>query len=100
MELHGNSPEFVTLYEELSVATNRGVSLVDITQDVRNILSKSGCLEGVVTVLSRHSTVSVTINEMEGRLVDDTRQFLLNLAPPSYPYLHNDLDYRYGYSFA
>eukprot|EP01035_Chromulina_nebulosa_P019294 gene19294-25154_t len=33
---------------------------------------------------------------MEGRLVDDTRQFLLNLAPPTYPYLHNDLDYRYG----
>lgn len=96
MELHGNSPEFVTFYEELSVATNRGVSLVDITQDIRNILSKSGCLEGLVTVLSRHSTVSVTINEMEGRLVDDTRQFLLNLAPPSYPYLHNDLDYRYG----
>ncbi len=56
------------------------------------MLKKSECTEGVVTVFSRHSTVSVTINEMEGRLVDDTRQFLLKLAPPSYPYLHNDLD--------
>lgn len=47
-----------------------------------------------MTVLSKHSTVSIMINEMEPRLVDDTRQFLSNLAPSAYPYLHNDLDYR------
>jgi len=57
---------------------------------------KSEVKEGVVTVISKHSTVSVTINEMEPRLVDDTRQFLLKLAPPYYPYLHNDLDQRVG----
>jgi thiamine phosphate synthase YjbQ (UPF0047 family) len=34
------------------------------------------------------------INEYESRLVDDIRQFLLKLAPPSYPYLHNDLHLR------
>eukprot|EP01038_Epipyxis_sp_PR26KG_P006563 gene6563-9020_t len=83
-------------YEELSVQTLNGVSLVDITKEVNEVVQKSNCKEGIVTVLSRHSTVSVTINEMEGRLVDDTRQFLLKLAPPSYPYLHNDLDFRYG----
>jgi thiamine phosphate synthase YjbQ (UPF0047 family) len=33
---------------------------------------------------------------MEGRLVDDVRQFLLKLAPPDYPYLHNDLHLRSG----
>ena len=33
---------------------------------------------------------------MEGRLVDDIRQYFLNLAPPHLPYLHNDLDYRVG----
>lgn len=59
------------------------------------VLEKTGCKEGVVTVLSRHSTVSVIIQEMEGRFVDDARQFLVKLAPPLYPYLHNDLDYRF-----
>jgi thiamine phosphate synthase YjbQ (UPF0047 family) len=88
--------DMVTHYEELSVSTNSGVSLVDITKDIADIVAKVGCEEGVLTILSKHSTVSVTINEMEGRLVDDTRQFLLKLAPPAYPYLHNDLDYRYG----
>jgi len=62
--------------------------------EIRDIVKKSECKEGVVTVLSKHSTVSIMINEMEPRLVDDTRQFLSNLAPSAYPYLHNDLDYR------
>lgn len=87
---------FVTYYEELSVPTLRGTSLIDITKSVDEILKKSGCKEGVVTVLSRHSTVSVIIQEFEGRFVDDARQFLFKLAPPNYPYLHNDLDFRVG----
>lgn len=62
--------------------------------DVAAFVERSGCKEGVVTVLSKHSTVGITINEMEPRFVDDVRQFLLKLAPPQYPYLHNDLDYR------
>lgn len=69
---------------------------MDITKNVADVLKKAGCTEGVVTVLSRHSTVSVMIQEFEGRFVDDARQFLIKLAPPSYPYLHNDLDFRTG----
>ena len=90
------SMSFITHYEEISVSTGRSITLIDITKTIRDIVTKSECKEGVVTVLSKHSTVSVTITEMEGRLVDDTRQFLLNLAPPYEPYLHNDLDFRFG----
>ena len=49
-----------------------------------------------MTVMSRHTTTAITVNEMEGRLVDDIRQWLLKLAPPEYPYLHNDLHLRSG----
>ena len=49
-----------------------------------------------MTVYSRHTTTAITINEMEGRLVDDARQFLLKLVPAAYPYLHNDLHLRSG----
>ena len=69
---------------------------VDITKEIRAIVEKTQVQEGVVTVLSKHSTVSVTINEMEPRLVDDTKQFVYKLAPPNHPYLHNDLDFRAG----
>ena len=85
---------FVTHYEELKVETLSGVSLIDITDKVRAVLHKSGCQEGIVTVLSKHSTVSVVIQEFEARFVDDARQFLNRIAPPGYPWLHNDNDFR------
>ena len=87
---------FMTHYEELPVKTNTGTSLVDITQQVADIVKTCGCKEGVVTVLSKHSTVGIIIQEWEPRFVDDARQFLLKLAPPNYPWLHNDNDYRVG----
>jgi len=87
---------FMTHYEEIPVKTNSGTSLVDITPQITDIVTKCGCKEGIVTVLSKHSTVGIIIQEMEPRFVDDARQFLLKLAPPNYPWLHNDNDYRVG----
>jgi thiamine phosphate synthase YjbQ (UPF0047 family) len=88
--------EFVAHYTEIELTTDHGMSIFDITSQIEDIVSDSGCQEGAVTVLSKHSTVSISINEMEGRLVDDIRQYFLALAPPHRPYLHNDLDYRVG----
>jgi len=88
--------ELVTHYEELSVTTLSGVSLIDITPQVAEVVKKSEAQDGVVTILSKHSTVSVIIQEFEKRFVDDARQFLHQLAPPNKPYLHNDLDFRVG----
>lgn len=88
--------KFMTHYEEIQLDTDHGMSVFDITEDIEAIVAKSSCQEGTVTVLSKHSTLSISINEMEGRLTDDIRQYFLTLAPPNLPYLHNDLDYRVG----
>jgi len=71
-----------------------GISLHDITPQLHHAIREAGIQEGWVTVISRHTTTAVTINECESRLMDDIRQFLLKLAPPSYPYLHNDIHLR------
>jgi hypothetical protein len=88
--------EFITHYEEISVPSLKGIHLTDITPQLREIVAKVGLQSGQLTVVSKHTTASVVINEMEGRLVDDIRQFLLKLAPADYPYLHNDLHLRNG----
>jgi hypothetical protein len=88
------SMSFMTHFEEISVQTGRALTISDITGAIRDVVEKSGCKEGVVTVLSKHSTVGLMINEYEPRFVDDARQFLLKLAPPDYPWLHNDIDNR------
>lgn len=86
----------MTHYEEVQLDTDHGMSVFDITPQIEAIVESSGCQEGTVTILSKHSTVSVSINEMEGRLVDDIRQCFLNMVPPHLPWLHNDIDYRVG----
>lgn len=83
-------------FKQLAVPTKHGISFHDITADVQALVTDLGIQEGQVSVLSRHTTTAITINEMEHRLVDDARQFLLKLAPPAYPYLHNDLHLRSG----
>lgn len=54
--------------------TQPGISIFDITPEIRAEVANSGLKEGVVTVLSRHTTTAVTINEAEPRLMDDIRQ--------------------------
>ena len=87
---------WISHYAEVQVPSLHGIHLSDITKQVQAVVEESGVLEGQVNVLSRHTTTAITINEMEGRLVDDVRQYLLKLAPASYPYLHNDLHLRKG----
>ncbi|KAG2487850.1 hypothetical protein HYH03_013567 [Edaphochlamys debaryana] len=89
----GSQP--VWLYHTLEVPrTAPGISLVDITPQLRELVAQSGLAEGTVHVLSRHTTTALAINESEERLLDDVRQFLSKLAPASDPYLHNDLHLR------
>jgi thiamine phosphate synthase YjbQ (UPF0047 family) len=60
---------------------------------------------GLVTVISRHTTTSLTINEWESRLADDIADSLLQLVPPDersispaslkgVKYKHNDIELR------
>jgi len=86
----------VIKYKQIEVTTQPGVALFDITPQVEALLAEVGAQEGVVHIMSRHTTTAVVINEMEGRLVDDVRQFLPKLVPPGEPYLHNDLHLRHG----
>ena len=60
---------------------------------------------GVVTVVSRHTTTALCINERESRLAQDMAEYFLQLAPPderssaaaaqeNVRYLHNDIEER------
>jgi thiamine phosphate synthase YjbQ (UPF0047 family) len=90
------SGQYTDYYKELVIPSLKGIHFTDLTKQINEIVAESGVMSGQVNILSRHTTCAITINEMEGRLVDDTRQFLLKLCPPAYPYLHNDLHLRDG----
>ncbi|HEB77440.1 MAG TPA: YjbQ family protein, partial [Methylothermaceae bacterium] len=54
----------------------------------------AGIAEGVLVVSSLHTTVAITVNENEARLLDDIRDHFLRLTPPEARYRHNDIHLR------
>ena len=58
------------------------VSVEDLTPILRSLLSTSGMRNGVVHVISRHTTTAITINERESRLAQDVADYFLGICPP------------------
>ncbi|GAX85464.1 hypothetical protein CEUSTIGMA_g12880.t1 [Chlamydomonas eustigma] len=79
---------------QIGKETGPGISITDITPEIKHEIEVLNIREGTVHVLSQHTTTAVTINESEPRLMNDIKQWLLKLAPPGEPYLHNDLHLR------
>ena len=78
--------------KELFFDTASRVAFINITPEVRDCLTASGILEGLLLVNAMHITASVFINDDEPGLHSDYRQWLEMLAPhdPVGFYRHND----------
>ena len=84
----------ISIHRILAVATDPGITLQDVTPQIRRLVEKSGIRAGFLTVTSRHTTTAITINENEERLLEDVRRFFTRLVPPGDTYLHNDIHLR------
>lgn len=73
----------------ITMETRKPVEIIDITDKVREALATSGLADGTLTILSRHSTAFVNINEKEDRLLEDMETFLKRIVPRDGNYLHN-----------
>ncbi len=80
--------------ERLVYNTARSPEFIDITDDVREILLRSGLAHGFAVVFSRHTTAAIRINEAEPLLLQDIEEMLTRIAPADVYYRHNDLSIR------
>ena len=78
----------------LKVESTKAPEFIDITQQVRECVSESKVLNGLVVVFSRHTTAAVKINEHEPLLLQDMEQFLERMSPRDGEYRHNDFTVR------
>ena len=80
----------LTEYLTFNVEARRG--FVNITSDIRKLVTKSKVKEGLCLVNAMHITASVFINDNEGGLLHDYEKWLEELAPhaPVDQYRHND----------
>ena len=81
-----------SLTEYLILNTKSRREFVNITQDVKKFVKKSGVKEGICLVNAMHITASVFINDNESGLHNDYEKWLETLAPhePIDQYQHND----------
>ncbi len=76
---------------ELSVRTSRREELVDITEQVQSVVTRSGVQNGVCWVFVPHTTAAVTINENADPSVKvDILEQLRRLVPSDLRYHHTE----------
>lgn len=98
-------------YKQVEITTSQKgppqqkISVEDLTPILQELLQHSGLQQGVVNVISRHTTTAIVLNEREARLARDMEEYFLRLAPPDersdsvhrqkgVRYYHNDIDQR------
>jgi len=88
-EKNNQNMKSLTKYLTFEVKTRR--AFVNITPDVRKLVTKSKIQEGLCLVNAMHITASIFINDNEGGLLHDYEKWLEELAPhaPTTQYDHN-----------
>ena len=77
----------------LSVNSSREGDIIDITTDVKNVVTGSGVKTGLVHLFVQHATAALTTIEYEPGVLSDLRKALSVLAPDAITYAH---DRRWG----
>jgi secondary thiamine-phosphate synthase enzyme len=84
----------VIFSKEFSVATSGRFDLVDVTEDVRSVVSASGVLNGSALIFCPHTTCSLLVGEPSSKLVSSLHSAMDALAPADAYYAHDDLTIR------
>jgi len=82
-------------FEILKIKTKKFFDVIDITEKVQNFLKKIKARTGLLNIFTKHTTVSIKINENEKGFHADLEQILSqNIANKYRSYFHNDLHIR------
>ena len=76
--------------KEINLETSGAGDMLNITDDLRIIISGSKLKEGAVTVFAVGSTFAVTSFEYEPGLIKDMKDLYEKLVPSNRPYSHDD----------
>lgn len=78
------------------VASREEYEMIKITDQVREAVSKSGVQNGLVFVITLHTTTAIMINESLPCVEKDIELTLERLVPTDAPYVHTHMLPSYG----
>ena len=88
------TPESGILTEVMHFETSAANEFLDLTDDVREHVARSGVRHGQVTVMTPHTTTAVAVNESETGFLNDFRRLLSGIVPVEGYYEHDDHEIR------
>jgi len=78
--------------ERIEIRTKESTELIDITREVKGIVSRKSVDSGVCVVFTKHTTTGIIINENEAGLKSDILKFLNDLILGGKGYMHDRID--------
>ena len=84
--------EFKVFSKTLTYSTKRRFEVIRITDDVEEVVAKSGIRNGLVIVYVPHATAAVIVNEFEPRIAEDYISWLRRFFPPGAGWRHDEID--------
>lgn len=82
--------------KEVPIQADKEFEIIRITDAVRAAVTESGIQNGIVYVITEHTTTGITVNESLPCVEKDIMQALDRLVPEDYPYNHNHYLPSYG----
>jgi secondary thiamine-phosphate synthase enzyme len=82
------------LYEEFETKTGGRLDALDVTAEVRDLVSASGIVNGSVLVFSPHTTCCVLVSNGSGQMLEALERSMDALAPDDGYYEHDDFSIR------
>ncbi len=77
------------IVEKIFVKSHRSTELIAITDQIREIVEKSGVKSGIVNIFTQHVTTALTINEDDPKLEEDIAGFMVKAVPEDDSYAHH-----------
>jgi secondary thiamine-phosphate synthase enzyme len=80
--------------ERIEFETKSQIEFINITDQINEIIGKSGVREGQVLVFAEHTTLGVAINHYEQMLLQDFMRVLYRTVPVDDQYSHDLFELR------
>jgi secondary thiamine-phosphate synthase enzyme len=79
-------------HQSFEIKSSRRREVIDITEKVEEIVSKSKIKNGICLVFLPHATAALILEEDEPRLIEDIEESIEKLFPAKTGYRHDEID--------
>jgi secondary thiamine-phosphate synthase enzyme len=83
-----------TQYTVIKLQTKEKYQFIDLTEEIQKAVRDSKIANGIINIVSRHTTTAILLNENEPLLLDDFIEAVENLIDDCRGFKHNDLKLR------